>query len=123
MQFLIDQFSAKRDKVFLNNLAYFKAMTMESLSNLKLCKQWCSEFTDFINESTPVNLKYLFAPSDEVNDDKTYSVLIKKTLNGVVSDLEPLNKHFFSSDSYGELVLMNFSKYNSSIWILSLIHI
>ena len=117
MQSLIDQFSAKRDKVFLNNLAYFKEMTLDSLSNLDACKQWCSEFTDFINESTPVNLKYQFTPSGDVNEDKTYTVLIKKTLNGVISDLEPLNKHFFSSDSYGELVLMNFSKYNKSIFI------
>ena len=44
----------------------------------------------------------------------TENRLISKKINGVDTSLDPLNKHFFSSDSYQDLVNLNLSDYSSS---------
>ena len=47
-------------------------------------------------------------------DDKTYNINITKTVNGVSTKLDSLNKHFFSSDSYADLVKLNLQEHASS---------
>ena len=48
--------------------------------------------------SSPININFDIKPSKEALNDKTYSVNINKKVNGVITNLEPLNRHFFSSE-------------------------
>ena len=114
MQSVLDQFSSKRDKLVLENLAFFDAMTTDTLKSTKKVKSWCDSYNSFINANTPINITFSIDPSENFSDDKTHSILISKKINGVVSSLDPLNKHFFSSDSYQDLVNLKLSKYSSS---------
>ncbi len=114
MQSVLDQFSSKRDKLVLENLAFFETVTTEILKNSKKIKTWCSSFNAFLNKNTPINITFSIDPSENVSEDKNYSILIRKKVNGVDTALDPLNKHFFSSDSYQDLVNLNLSSYSSS---------
>ena len=69
-----------------------------------------------MNSNTPINISFDLCPSDESGEDKTFSIKIAKTVNGVLSNLDPLNKHFFISDSYLDLVNLNLHQYAASIF-------
>jgi DNA gyrase subunit B len=53
----------------------------------------------------------------ENTNDGDLSIEIEKKLNGVMSPLEPLNKHFFSSDSYLDLMSLELNKYSNSSFV------
>jgi len=114
MQSVLDQFSSKRDKLVLENLAFFDAVTTDILKSTKKIKSWCNSFNSFLNNNTPINITFSIEPSENISDDKTHSILISKKINGVDASLDPLNKHFFSSDSYQDLVNLKLSDYSSS---------
>ena len=110
----IDQFSSKRDKLVLENLAFFDIVSTEDLKNSKKIEKWCASFNKFINNNTPININFDLSPSAQPAEDKTFNINISKTINGVSSQLDPLNKHFFSSDSYSDLVKLNLQDYADS---------
>ena len=110
----IDQFSSKRDKLVLENLAFFDIVSTEDLKNSKKIEKWCASFNKFINNNTPININFNLSPSARPAEDKTFNINISKTINGVSSQLDPLNKHFFSSDSYSDLVKLNLQDYADS---------
>ena len=114
MHDVIDQFSSKRDKTVLENLSFFDEVTLDTIKNEGTLKSWCSKFNIFLNKNTPININFDIMPSKEALDDKTYSVNIDKKVNGVTTKLEPLNRHFFSSDSYKDLVALKLSNYSES---------
>ena len=89
---------------------------MDTLKSLKLLTSWCKSFTQHINENTPINLSFALTPSEDISEDKTYSINITKTTNGVVTSQDPLGKHFFGSDSYADLVSLKFGAYARSIF-------
>ena len=113
---VIDQFTSKRDKLILEHLAYFKQLDIDSMKDLLKIKSWCASFMAFLNSNTPINISFKLEASDIDPDSKTYSIAILKTVNGVSIDLEPLNRHFFSSDSYKDLVDLNLSDFSSSLF-------
>ena len=51
-----------------------------------------------------------------MSEDKVYSINISKTTNGVITSQDPLSKHFFSSDSYTDLVSLKFGAYTNSMF-------
>ena len=114
MHNVIDQFSSKRDKTVLENLSFFDEVTLDTIKNEDTLKSWCSKFNVFLNKNTPININFDIKPSKEALNDKTYSVNINKKVNGVITNLEPLNRHFFSSDSYKDLVALKLSNYSES---------
>ena len=85
-------------------------------SDIKKIKSWCASFMKFLNMNTAINIKFNLSPSDQSAEDKTYNINIQKTINGVTTNLDPLNKHFFSSDSYLDLVNLKLQHYASSIF-------
>jgi len=111
---VIDQFSSRRDKLVLENLAFFDTFNVDDLKNKKTVKSWSASFMKFLNSNTPINIKFDLSPSEHSTEDKTYNINILKTVNGVSSELDPLNKHFFSSDSYRDLVNLNLQNYADS---------
>lgn len=113
---VINQFSSKRDKLLLENLAFFEKCSIDHLKNFKKLKSWCDSFVKYLNSNTPINISFDLCPSDESGEDKTFSIKIAKTVNGVLSNLDPLNKHFFISDSYLDLVNLNLQQYAASIF-------
>jgi DNA gyrase subunit B len=113
---VIDQFSSRRDKLILENLALYDVFSIENLKDIKKIKSWCASFMKFLNMNTPINIKFNLSPSDQSAEDKTYNINIQKTINGVTTNLDPLNKHFFSSDSYLDLVNLKLQHYASSIF-------
>ena len=113
---VINQFSSKRDKLLLENLAFFEKCSIDHLKNFKKLKLWCDSFVKYLNSNTPINISFDLCPSDESGEDKTFSIKIAKTVNGVLSNLDPLNKHFFISDSYLDLVNLNLQQYAASIF-------
>ncbi len=113
---VIDQFTSKRDKLILENLAYFEQLDIDNMKDLKKVNTWCSSFMSFLNSNTPINISFKIQASDIDPDSKTYSIGILKTVNGVSIELEPLNRHFFSSDSYKDLVDLSLSDFSSSLF-------
>ena len=118
---VIDQFSSRRDKLVLENLAFFDIFNVNDLKNITKVKSWSASFMKFLNSNTPINIKFDLSPSEHCTEDKTYNINILKTVNGVSSELDPLNKHFFSSDSYRDLVNLNLQNYADSNFKYTLI--
>ena len=116
MDDILGQFSSKRDKHILHNLAFFEELSSDTLKSLKSLTSWCKLFTEHINVNTPINLSFALTPSEEMCEDKTYSIDVTKTTNGVVTSQDPLGKHFFGSDSYADLVSLKFGAYARSIF-------
>ena len=118
---VINQFSSKRDKLILENLAFYDELKVDKLKNAFELKSWCTSFAALLNMNTAINISFDISPSKSPGDDKHYSILLNKTVNGVRSKLDPLNKHFFSSDSYRDLVDLKLSSFSSSCLSYSLL--
>ena len=113
---IIDQFSSKRDKYILHNMAFFESLNIETLKSKKLLMSWCLSFTEYININTPINLSFDLSPSEELSEEKYYLINISKISNGVITTQDPLDRHFFSSDAYIDLVGLGFGVYAKSIF-------
>ena len=113
---IVNQFSSKRDKLVLNNLAFFEKLQPDTLKSLKSTKSWSKSFTEYINANTPINLSFELTPSSEISEDRYYSINISKTSNGVVSSQEPLDRHFFSSDAYIDLMALDLQTYTNALF-------
>ena len=114
MQSVISKFSSKRDRLVLHNLAFFEKVTIEILKNTKKLTAWAKSFTDYVNQNTPINIRFTITVSVDAGDDGLFSLEINKVTNGVNSTQEPLNKHFFSSDNYLDLIGLGFSKFSDN---------
>ena len=113
---IIDQFSSKRDKYILHNMAFFESLSIETLKSKKLLMSWCLSFTEYININTPINLSFDLSPSEELSEEKYHLINISKTSNGVITKQDPLDRHFFSSDAYIDLVGLGFGVYSKSVF-------
>ena len=111
MRSLLTTFPKKRDKKLLEYLAFFKPLSVTDLSDKKKSLQWTNDFVEFINKSTPVNIDFELQVVTDSTDAQSHTIEVSKTQNGVKSNLEPLHKHFFSSDSYAELTNLKLLKY------------
>ena len=114
MHIIISQFSSKRDKLILHNLAFFDQLSVDILRDEKLLKAWAESFTKYVNINIPINIRFEISASSVAGDDGLYSLEVTKNTNGVRSKLEPLNKHFFSSDNYLDLTNLGFSNFRDS---------
>jgi len=114
MKEVLSQFSSKRDRLLLHCLAFFEPMTIEILHNKEQITKWCKSFQTYLNANTPINITFEIQPNTEINEDKSYSILISKKANGVNAVLEPLHKHFFSSVSYIGLSGLSLNLYGES---------
>ena len=114
MKEVLSQFSSKRDRLLLHYLAFFEPMTTEILHNKEQIKKWCKSFQTYLNANIPINITFEIKPNTEISEDKSYSILISKKANGVNTALEPLHKHFFSSDSYIDLSNLALNLYGQS---------
>ena len=114
MHIIISQFSSKRDKLILHNLAFFDQLSVDILRDVKLLKAWAESFTKYVNINIPINIRFEISASPVAGDDGLYSLDVTKNTNGVRSKLEPLNKHFFSSDNYLDLTNLGFSNFRDS---------
>ncbi|MAR77611.1 MAG: DNA topoisomerase (ATP-hydrolyzing) subunit B [Gammaproteobacteria bacterium] len=112
MNSILSLFPAKRDHAILRGLAFFNALTPKELKNKSTLETWCMTFSDFVNSKSSVNISFRITPSADSDEDGNHSILISKTSNGVPSSQEPLNKYFFSSDSYLELMSLKLSSYS-----------
>ena len=119
MHIIISQFSSKRDKLILHNLAFFDQLSVDILRDEKLLKAWAESFTKYVNINIPINIRFEISASSVAGDDGLYSLEVTKNTNGVRSKLEPLNKHFFSSDNYLDLTNLGFSNFRDSIFTYS----
>ena len=115
MQSVIGQFPSKRDKLLIENLAFYDPIDLGNLKDIVKLDSWCKGFTSFLNTNTSINLSFELKPSKDMSDDNTHSILITKKVNGVSSPQEPLNKHFFSSDSYNDLIGLKLYNYSTSL--------
>jgi len=115
MQSVIGQFPSKRDKLLIENLAFYDPIDLGNLKDIVKLDSWCKGFTSFLNANTSINLSFELKPSKDMSDDNTHSILITKKVNGVSSPQEPLNKHFFSSDSYNDLIGLKLYNYSTSL--------
>ena len=115
MQSVISQFPSKRDKLLIENLAFYDPIDLGNLKDIVKLDSWCKGFTSFLNTNTSINLSFELKPSKDMSDDNTHSILITKKVNGVSSPQEPLNKHFFSSDSYNDLIGLKLYNYSTSL--------
>ena len=107
--------------MILENLAFYDELKVDKLKNASELKSWCTSFAALLNMNTAINISFDISPSKSPGDDKNYSILLNKTVNGVLSKLDPLNKHFFSSDSYRDLVDLKLSSFSSSSLSYSLL--
>ncbi|MBV03675.1 MAG: DNA topoisomerase (ATP-hydrolyzing) subunit B [Rhodobacteraceae bacterium] len=116
---IVDQFSSKRDKYILHSMAFFESLNSETLKSKKLLSTWCLSFNEYINANTPINLSFELTPSDELSEDKYYLININKMSNGVNTEQDPLDRHFFSSDAYLDLVGLGLGIYTKAIFAYS----
>ena len=91
----------------------------ETFGAIKDLKIWCEGFTLYLNKNTPINIKFNLMPSEAKDEDSNYAIHVTKITNGVKTSQEPLNKYFFSSDGYQELIGLSLNKYTMSSFTFS----
>ena len=114
MNDILGMFSSKRDRIFLQNLAFYRSLSQADFKIKEKLKSWCKDFESFLNENTPVNLTFNLNPSHDSSSDQIIS--IRKKYNGTLSELAPLTKHFFGTEHYSDLVNLGLSNYASNLF-------
>ena len=111
----MESFSANRDPDFILNLAFTNKLSSDDFKNKKSLSKWLSDYEKLLNTNTPVNISYSFS-LQESDKSGEFSFSIVKTLNGVRSNLSSIDKRFFSSDAYLEIITLKLNEYHENLF-------
>ncbi len=112
---IVESFSANRDPDFILNLAFTNKLSSDDFKNKKTLSKWLSDYEKLLNTNTPVNVSYSFSLQESDKSDE-FSFSIVKILNGVRSNLSPIDKRFFSSDAYLEIISLKLNEYHENLF-------
>tara|TARA_Y100000768_G_scaffold155513_2_gene116133 strand:+ start:332 stop:2740 length:2409 start_codon:yes stop_codon:yes gene_type:complete len=114
---ILKNLSKSKDKLIVKCMAFIKPLEHEAIHNKNTILSFISSLENILSTTSPINVSYEFS-YDSLEHD-SFQIKVTKKVNGILDTLvAPINKKFFSSQTYKQIVslgLHSFSEHNLSI--------
>jgi DNA gyrase subunit B len=109
---ILKNISKSKDKIVLKAMSFIPALSTKNKNNTSELDKYIQYLADAVRLLSPINITYKF--SYEILEHESFQINIIKKVNGIVDPtILPINKKFFSSQTYINLMSINLYKYHS----------
>jgi DNA gyrase subunit B len=109
---ILKNISKSKDKIVLKAMSFIPTLSTKNKNNTSELDKYIQYLADAVRLLSPINITYKF--SYEILEHESFQINIIKKVNGIVDPtILPINKKFFSSQTYTNLMSINLYKYHS----------
>ncbi len=110
---VLKNLSKSKDKLLVKCMAFIKPLDDESMKDKKIVNEYISNIELILKTIAPINVSYKL--SLKMLEHDSFEILVDKKINGIPDAvIRPINKKFFSSQTYKQLASLNLHKYHGS---------
>ena len=108
---ILKNISKSKDKIVLKAMSFIPTLSVKNKNNTTDLDKYIQYLADTVRLLSPINITYKF--SYEILEHESFQINIIKKVNGIVDPtVLPINKKFFSSQTYINLMSINLSKFH-----------
>jgi DNA gyrase subunit B len=109
---ILKNISKSKDKIVLKAMSFIPTLSTKNKNNTSELDKYIQYLADAVRLLSPINITYKF--SYEILEHESFQINIIKKVNGIVDPtILPINKKFFSSQTYINLMSINLYKFHS----------
>jgi DNA gyrase subunit B len=109
---ILKNISKSKDKIVLKAMSFIPTLSVKNKNNTSELDKYIQHLADAVRLLSPINITYKF--SYEILEHESFQINIIKKVNGIVDPtVLPINKKFFSSQTYINLMSINLYKFHS----------
>jgi DNA gyrase subunit B len=109
---ILKNISKSKDKIVLKAMSFIPTFSIKNKNNTSELDKYIQHLADAVRLLSPINITYKF--SYEILEHESFQINIIKKVNGIVDPtVLPINKKFFSSQTYINLISINLYKFHS----------
>ena len=109
---ILKNISKSKDKTVLKAMSFIPTLSVKNKNNTSELDKYIQYLTDTVKSFSPINIIYKF--SYEILEHESFQINIIKKVNGIIDPtVLPINKKFFSSQTYINLMSINLYKFHS----------
>ena len=109
---ILKNISKSKDKIVLKAMSFIPTLSVKNKNNTSELDKYIQYLADAVRLLSPINITYKF--SYEILEHESFQINIIKKVNGIVDPtILPINKKFFSSQTYINLMSINLYKFHS----------
>ena len=109
---ILKNISKSKDKIVLKAMSFIPTLSVKNKNNISELDKYIQHLADAVRLLSPINITYKF--SYEILEHESFQINIIKKVNGIVDPtVLPINKKFFSSQTYINLMSINLYKFHS----------
>ena len=107
---IINNVSKSKDKTILKCMSFIKPLDISKSDNSKYICEYIVHLNNIVNNMSPINISYDLSYSPL--EDNSFQINVMKKTNGILDPtILPINKKFFSSNTYLSLVELDLHAY------------
>ena len=109
---ILKNISKSKDKVVLKAMSFIPTLSVKNKNNTSELDKYIQHLADAVRLLSPINITYKF--SYEILEHESFQINIIKKVNGIIDPtVLPINKKFFSSQTYINLMSIDLYKFHS----------
>jgi DNA gyrase subunit B len=110
--FILKNISKSKDKIVLKAMSFIPPLSVKNKNNTLDLDKYIQYLTDTVRSLSPINITYKF--SYEILEHESFQINLIKKVNGIIDPtVLPINKKFFSSQTYNNLLSLALYKYHN----------
>ncbi len=114
---IIKHTTKSKDNMILTCMSFIEPLSDNPNSASKELDNYLSKLSELLKDISPINISYTL--SHEQLEHESYQINVIKKVNGIVdTSIVPINKKFFSSQTYKSLISLNLHEYYDAQIIL-----
>ena len=103
---IIKNLSKSKDKLIVKCMSFLKPLDEETMSSKKNIQSFISNLELLLKTISPINVSYNL--SFDNLEHESFQINVVKKINGILdTTVSPINKKFFSSQTYKQLISLN----------------
>jgi DNA gyrase subunit B len=109
--FILKNISKSKDKTVLKAMSFIPPLSVKNKNNTQHLDKYIKYLSDIVRSLSPINITYKF--SYETLEHESFQINLIKKVNGIIDPtVLPINKKFFSSQTYNNLLSLDLYKYH-----------
>ena len=109
---MLKNISKSKDKIVIKSMSLIPPLSVKSSNNSAELVKYIEYLGDAVRLLSPINITYKF--SYEILEHESFQINIVKKVNGIIDPtVLPINKKFFSSQTYNNLMSISLYKFHN----------
>jgi DNA gyrase subunit B len=114
---IIKHTNKSKDNIILSCMSFIQPLSVNAKSYKKDLDSYLKKLSELLKDISPINISYTLTHEELEHD--SFQINVVKKVNGIIDPtIVPINKKFFSSQTYKNLISLNLHEYYGSQIIL-----